>query len=980
MSNYENGGAPEQSADESLDLLKDVGKQASQKAGQGIKNQVKKQVRKATAKAVKKAVVAMGKMLVKVLGVLFAKLGVVLLFILAFIMLVALCWIIIREFKGAEGQYVGASPALNEFKEGEIEGYEFMQQAGLTGYNRTVFDYYNSLTNNNYWIIDPTDPEQPDLSGYDEDDEDIPLYKMETPQENTEIRDYYSREGDLVTNANLMYSMETYLHKEEFYFTQQFTKPTYYNPKTMKLKPLTKIKANKKEKELVVKSREWDKGEQKFLDDEKIKSVHDWGLGSVFKYKKDKIEKKIVGAYTAEDYYNPATDSVETRTINEPFEQMLEGYPIDIWLLDESVTVAVDTKHQYKEETKVVGGLMDGSTSDSSQPYNKVYAGSYDVYKTVTETIIDPETGEEKEVQREVFDRTVELYKYRTGQLEETKPVPDIEKENELEEQEQAEYEEKHGEPFDMKRYVVDYAEFYTIYRPEDVETELKFTTATNSYGATLPLGEAVNTTKYQKALQYFPIAQRVGAELGIDPYIIIAMISQESGGNPNTSNGGGLMQIHNLLTFTSTVNTTDASGNPISCTASMSTASDPETNIKFGSCYLKSKIDTHVNLYKSIQAYNFDVSGYIKQNYPDAWADDVNNSWMAYIEDARQYYGEKETGVADNYSASYDCIPDRKITGSFMYGDSCYLSHVLQYYGNPNALGGGLPQQTVPTEGDSIVQGDGVAPEMQAPTVIPSNKDEKDGGGLLSSLFEFTWQKFKKDRYGIEVYNYNEDQPHIWYDANTSNTAIEEILTLTSAFNESTPMGAVRLELSDKEFFLNEGNGRATSGSNLGTLATGGDIVGVPSGAEGLIMPINHPSPRSLVTSGYGERWGRLHAGIDFGIPIGTPLYAMGDGVVERAVNHCPKQGSLSGTGTCGSGILEWGNHIKLVLANGDYIIYAHMDELAVTQGTKVSKGTFLGLSGTSGFSSGPHLHLEYRVNGKPINPSFILNTTTIP
>lgn len=972
MSNFEeneDGNISQKSASDITNGMKDAASKAGSQVTDKIKGEAKKQIRKATAKAVKKAVVAIGKALIKALGIVAAKFGLVILIVLGVIGLIALSWIIIREFKGAEGEYVGASPSQNEFQEGESgKGYSYMQQSGLTGYNKSVFDYYNSITNNNYWIIDPTDPDQPDLSKYDEDDENMPYYKMVTPQENTEIRDYYSREGDLVTNANLLYSMETYLHKEKFYFTQQFTKPIYYNPKTMKQKALTKTIG--KEKELVVKSREWDEDKEEFKEDKKIKSLNDWGLGAVFKYKQEQIEKKIVGKYTAEDYYDAATDSVQTRTIDEPFEEMLEGYPIDIWVLDESVTAAIDTVHQYKDETNVVGGLLDGETTDSSQAYNKVYAGSYDVYKTVTKTVVDEETGEEKEVEEKVFDRTVQLYKYREGQLEETKPVPDVQKEEEMEKEEQAKYEEEHGEPFDMSRYVTDYAEFYSIYRPEDVQKKLTFTGATNGYGATLPMGEAVNTQKYQTAFQFFPQAQKIGAQLGLDPYIIIAMVAQESGGNPNTSNGGGLMQIHNLLSFTPTVQTTDASGNAISCSASLSQASDPYTNMYFGSCYLKTKFEKYNgNIYKAVQSYNFDVSGYISKKYPEAWADEANNSWMNYLEEARQYYGQKETGVADNYSASYDCIPEKAKSGSLRYGDSCYLSHVLQYYGNPNAGG----------TGGAITQSTNVAPELSEVNQLATPTDSKgdNGGGLLSGIknaFEFAWQKLKKDTYGVEVYNYNEHQPHIFYEAKIGNSSLEEIFTMTESFNASTPMGEVNLDRTKKEFYLNEGNGRATSGSNLGSLAGGGDIVGVPSGAEGLIMPINHPNIKSLITSTYGTRWGKLHAGMDFGVPIGTPLYAMGDGTIERVINYCPKEGSLKGTGTCGSGILGWGNHVKLVLPNGDYIIYGHMNEVAVSVGD-VKQGQYLGTSGHSGHSSGPHLHLEYRVNGKPINPDFLLN-----
>ncbi|MFY0516614.1 peptidoglycan DD-metalloendopeptidase family protein [Lysinibacillus sp. UGB7] len=961
MSGYNNN----EEQNELSDDLKDIGKQTGRKVGQAAGNKVKGFLRKQGGKAAAKALKAVGSALMKIIAALTAKIGIVIAVVLAVIALIALCWIIIRELDGAEGSYVNDSPSLNDFEEGEKNGYKYMKQKGLTGYNKTLYSYYDSVTNNNYWIIDPTDPEQPDISKYDAADEDIPLYKMETPQTNTEIRDYYRREGDLVTNANLLYTMETYLHKEKFYFTQQFTKPVHYNPVTMNIQPLTELEDESKK--LVVESREWDEEKEEFMEDKKIKSVHDWGLATVFKYKEDEIEKKIEGTYTAEDYYDAGCDCVQQKSINEPFEEMMEGYPVDIWLIDQSVTIAGGQQHVYKREKTVMGSISDGSSSNPKDPVNKILAGTYDVYKT-EEYETTNEEGETVTETREVFDRTVELYKHRTGDIVEIKPVPDEEKEKEELEKMKKQYKELYGEEFDESRYSIDYAEFYATYYPDDVDTKLKFTEgALNSYGANIPMGAGVNSSKYQKAIQYLPLAIKIGNKLGVDPYLIIAMVTQESGGNANTSNGGGLMQVHNLLSFTNTVNTTDVSGKPISCSLTLGEASNPEKNMYFGSCYLKTKLEKYNgNVYKTVQSYNFDVSGFMERNYPEKWADEVNNSWMDHIEEARSYYAQKETGHSDSYSASYDCIPGQSKTGSIMYGDSCYVSHVMQYYGNPNA-----------SDGAVVANADG-----SAPTITPGEGDE--GGGILDGItgaitgaFKWAWEKVKGSEFGMEVYDYDPEQPHTWYEAKIPNSSLEEIFTLTEAYNQIVPMGEVDYSMDDKEFYLNKSNSRSTVGGVAGTggnTVSGENITGIPSGAEGLILPINHPNPKSLITSGYGQRWGALHAGIDFGIPTGTPLYAMGGGVVERVVNHCPKEGSLSGTGTCGSGILEWGNHVKLVLPNGDYIIYGHMDAVAVTQGSKVVQGQFLGVSGGSGFSSGPHLHLEYRVGGKPINPAFIL------
>ena len=106
-------------------------------------------------------------------------------------------------------------------------------------------------------------------------------------------------------------------------------------------------------------------------------------------------------------------------------------------------------------------------------------------------------------------------------------------------------------------------------------------------------------------------------------------------------------------------------------------------------------------------------------------------------------------------------------------------------------------------------------------------------------------------------------------------------------------------------------------------------------------------------MTSGFGPRWGRLHAGTDFAGPIGTPIYATADGVVSHA--------------SWSSG---YGRLIKIRHEFGIETRYAHLNAMDVTVGQRVSRGQRIGAMGNSGRSTGPHLHYEVRVGGEPINP----------
>lgn len=112
-------------------------------------------------------------------------------------------------------------------------------------------------------------------------------------------------------------------------------------------------------------------------------------------------------------------------------------------------------------------------------------------------------------------------------------------------------------------------------------------------------------------------------------------------------------------------------------------------------------------------------------------------------------------------------------------------------------------------------------------------------------------------------------------------------------------------------------------------------------------------------MTSGFGMRrhpllgYSRLHKGIDFGAPSGAPIYAATDGVVSFAGRHGGH-----------------GNYVKVNHAGGLATGYAHMSRFAVGVGTRVRQGQVIGYVGSTGLSTGPHLHYELYKNGIAINP----------
>ncbi|MCB2112775.1 MAG: peptidoglycan DD-metalloendopeptidase family protein [Parvularculaceae bacterium] len=120
-------------------------------------------------------------------------------------------------------------------------------------------------------------------------------------------------------------------------------------------------------------------------------------------------------------------------------------------------------------------------------------------------------------------------------------------------------------------------------------------------------------------------------------------------------------------------------------------------------------------------------------------------------------------------------------------------------------------------------------------------------------------------------------------------------------------------------------------------------------------------PVDGARLSSGFGTRkhpvlgYQKAHKGVDFAAPRGTPIMAAGDGVIERA-------------GPYGS----FGNYIRIRHAQGYKTAYAHMNSIkrGVRTGVRVRQGDIIGYVGTTGRSTGPHLHYEVHLRDKPVNP----------
>jgi murein DD-endopeptidase MepM/ murein hydrolase activator NlpD len=109
-------------------------------------------------------------------------------------------------------------------------------------------------------------------------------------------------------------------------------------------------------------------------------------------------------------------------------------------------------------------------------------------------------------------------------------------------------------------------------------------------------------------------------------------------------------------------------------------------------------------------------------------------------------------------------------------------------------------------------------------------------------------------------------------------------------------------------------------------------------------------------MTSPFGPRWGRLHAGIDIPAPDGTPIRAADSGTVAL----------LQGVGASGG----YGNYTCVQHTTTMSSCYAHQSRLGTTLGASVRQGQVIGYVGNTGNSFGAHLHFEVRINGTPVDP----------
>ncbi len=142
---------------------------------------------------------------------------------------------------------------------------------------------------------------------------------------------------------------------------------------------------------------------------------------------------------------------------------------------------------------------------------------------------------------------------------------------------------------------------------------------------------------------------------------------------------------------------------------------------------------------------------------------------------------------------------------------------------------------------------------------------------------------------------------------------------------------------------------------------------VAAPAGPMMRLIGFEEPVRGFAINSRFGMRrlggepGARMHKGVDIAAPSGTSVYSAAEGEIVR-IGHQPE---------------GYGNFIEMRHPNGMTTMYAHLSRIDVASGDRVSAGERIGLVGSTGYSTGPHLHFEVRRGGAQVNPSRVVGET---
>lgn len=242
----------------------------------------------------------------------------------------------------------------------------------------------------------------------------------------------------------------------------------------------------------------------------------------------------------------------------------------------------------------------------------------------------------------------------------------------------------------------------------------------------------------------------------------------------------------------------------------------------------------------------------------------------------------------------------------------------------------------------------------------------ETQQASLKSDQDEFNKLISDNDEILKNLYASNSEAQNSLESAALQSDEIEAKISQYYAAQKAAAEHAAQASQSSSGSSSSSSSSSSSGSSSSGSLSSGSSSVIVPSGS-GFAWPT--PGFVSLSSEWFEDREVYNHGGIDIagaGI-MGTPVVAAADGTVVATNSSCTHNWGKSYSCGCGGG---YGNYVMISHAGGKMTVYGHLTSLTVSSGQSVSRGQVIGYVGSTGNSTGPHLHYECRLNGVRYNP----------
>lgn len=848
---------PSQSGEQ---MLSDAGKKTGRTAGK-LAGKVAKKAGKAAAKLAKKAAMQVGKLILKALVQALIALLPYLLPILVIIGIAVIGYYILFDSRGNLQEYSYNNKAQNQTQMTYTANSGYQVATTLSTQNEEIKNFYAYYSAESYYQL---------VKG-----------KLQKP--NPKLYDYYHKENEFDLSPYLLFSLDQFLNKGDFFYPNQFDKVINYDPTTLKVVPLV----NKWGRVLVQSN---DYGSNGLPNGKKINSIADYGLAPIFKYQKAQDIHRAIGYYYKEDVVQG--NHVTQKNIHQPYNDVLSGYPQPIHIMTYAVTYSGEHSFQYKVETNYLSPLQYGE-GQADTPMIKV------PYATAT-------IGKGKNA------HTVTLYLYRKGAV--YKEIPVQIKDNFT----------SGGNNY-LESYITHFEEFV----PKNVLNNFNLNqTLVNLVNTKINVGEGTSTNKYASALQYLPIVQKWATRMGFpDPYLLVAQIAQESGGDPtavSSSGGYGLAQITG--SHGGEISGRGANGTWYSVPVTQANEFDPNKAIEMMAIidesnfqnYLKQDTTDPLNAeLKTISAYNMGdgTMQWIQDNYPQYWSSFL---WI---------------NPAITTAAS-----QAELNGG---GDPLYVEHVLSYYG------GQTKWSTLLKMGSS---GSSTGSQSGGSSIL----------GNIGNIIKQIGSAVTNAVTSIFVRHYGTNTKYVFFKNWQTAFVYDWILRMADAMNMKIPFSDTNpsaMGIYSQNFAGSSANQNLTLGDLKGIISDVGQYQSPIGSASGTMV-----APYGNIVTPTGSTI--FNDGVDVSVVPGTRINSVTSGMVQIVVNN--QSHAITGLG----------NYVTILNDDGTTATYAHLDEVTVQKNQRVIAGQEIGLSGATGDALAPYLGFTLATqNGNYVDPSSIFH-----